>query len=69
VELAGPEDAKNLAGKCPPPDSDPFSDAEFEKIQQDWQRRISSRESHEIARMDQYQFSFIRVYSRHSRAT
>ena len=24
--VAGPEEAKNLAGKCPPPDSDPFSD-------------------------------------------
>src|SRR4030095_9716710 len=24
VRLAGPEETKNLAGKCPPPDSDPF---------------------------------------------
>ena len=23
---AGPEETKNLAGKSPPPDSDPFSD-------------------------------------------
>jgi hypothetical protein len=30
--LRGPEEAKNLAGKSPPPDSGPFSDAEFEKI-------------------------------------
>src|SRR4029453_5476983 len=30
--MAGPEGGKNLAGKCPPPDSDPFSDAEPEKI-------------------------------------
>ncbi|OLA95987.1 MAG: hypothetical protein AUH19_08755 [Verrucomicrobia bacterium 13_2_20CM_55_10] len=29
--IAGPEGAKNLAGKCPPPDSDPFDDAEFGK--------------------------------------
>src|SRR5258708_643233 len=29
--IAGPEEAKNLAGKSPPPDSDPFSDAEFGK--------------------------------------
>jgi hypothetical protein len=29
---AGPEETKNLAGGIPPPDSDPFSDAEFEKI-------------------------------------
>jgi hypothetical protein len=29
--VAGPEDAKNLAGKRPPPDSNPFSDAEFGK--------------------------------------
>jgi hypothetical protein len=26
--IAGPEEAKNLAGKKPPPVSDPFSDAE-----------------------------------------
>jgi hypothetical protein len=30
--VAGPEETKNLAGKSPPPDSDPFSDAEFGKI-------------------------------------
>ena len=29
--IAGPEEAKNPAGKGPPPDSDPFSDAEFGK--------------------------------------
>jgi hypothetical protein len=29
--LRGLEEAKNRAGKCPPPDSDPFSDAEFAK--------------------------------------
>ena len=28
LRFAGPEETKNLAGKCPPPDSDPFSDAE-----------------------------------------
>jgi len=28
---AGPEEMKNLAGECPPPDSDPFSDAQFAK--------------------------------------
>jgi hypothetical protein len=27
--IAGLEEAKNLAGESPPPDSDPFSDAEF----------------------------------------
>jgi FHA domain len=27
--VAGPEDTKNRAGRSPPPDSDPFSDAEF----------------------------------------
>jgi hypothetical protein len=27
--IAGPEETKNLAGECPPPDSNPFSDAEF----------------------------------------
>jgi hypothetical protein len=26
--IAGPEKTKNRAGKCPPPDSDPFSDVE-----------------------------------------
>jgi hypothetical protein len=30
--VAGPEEAKNLAGRYPPPDSDPFSDAEFSEI-------------------------------------
>jgi hypothetical protein len=29
--IAGPEETKNLAGKSPPPDSDPFSDVEFGK--------------------------------------
>ena len=32
VVIAGPEETKNQRGKSPPPDSDPFSDAEFEKI-------------------------------------
>ncbi|HEX4707663.1 MAG TPA: hypothetical protein VH229_08015 [Candidatus Udaeobacter sp.] len=32
LELRRPEEAKNLAGKRPPPDSDPFSDVEFGKI-------------------------------------
>ena len=31
LRSAGPEEAKNPAGKSPPPDSDPFSDAEFGK--------------------------------------
>jgi hypothetical protein len=31
LELQGPEEAKNLAEECPPPDSDPFSDSEFGK--------------------------------------
>jgi hypothetical protein len=31
-EVAGPEETKNPAGESPPPDSNPFSDAEFEKI-------------------------------------
>jgi hypothetical protein len=30
--VARPEGDENLAGKSPPPDSDPFSDAEFGKI-------------------------------------
>jgi hypothetical protein len=29
--IAGPEETKNPAGKCPPPDSDPFSDVELAK--------------------------------------
>jgi hypothetical protein len=29
--VAGSDEAKNLAGKSPPPDSDPFGDAEFAK--------------------------------------
>ena len=29
--IAGPEEAKNLAGKRAPPDSDPFNEAEFGK--------------------------------------
>jgi hypothetical protein len=31
LAMAGPEEAKNLAGKCPPSDSDPRSDDEFGK--------------------------------------
>src|SRR4030095_11210987 len=27
--VAGPEETKNLAGRSPPPDSDPFRDSEF----------------------------------------
>src|SRR5437763_1089240 len=30
--IAGPEEAKNLAGKSPPPDSDPFDGVQSEKI-------------------------------------
>src|SRR5262245_39933455 len=29
--IAGPEETKNQRGKCPPPDSDSFSDAEFDR--------------------------------------
>jgi len=29
--IAGLEEAKNLAGRSPPPDSDPFNDAQFGK--------------------------------------
>jgi len=42
---AGPEETKNLAGKCPPPDSDPFSDVEFGKISSGCQ--ASSRQNGE----------------------
>src|SRR5436190_20234887 len=31
LRIAGPEGAKNLAGKCPPPDSNPFNDVSLEK--------------------------------------
>src|SRR5438034_9869824 len=34
---AGPEETKNLAGRNSPPDSDPFSDVEFQKNLQAWQ--------------------------------
>jgi|SRR5215831_6169212 len=36
---AGSDGAKNLAGKCPPPDSNPFSDAELPKTYSGWSRR------------------------------
>jgi hypothetical protein len=29
LRIAGPEETKNLAGKCPPPDSDPFNGVEL----------------------------------------
>jgi hypothetical protein len=36
--VAGPEETKNPSGgKCPPPDSDPFSDAEFPGFPDFWQ--------------------------------
>jgi hypothetical protein len=28
LRLRVPEETKNLAGRCPPPDSNPYSDAE-----------------------------------------
>jgi hypothetical protein len=31
LRWAGPEGAKNLAGICPPPDSNPFNGVEFGK--------------------------------------
>jgi hypothetical protein len=38
--IAGPEETKNQRGKRPPPDSDPFSYAEFGKIPQAWQDKL-----------------------------
>ena len=40
--IAGPEEAKNLAGKSPPPDSDPFSDAEFGKNRANCQTQFAA---------------------------
>ena len=43
-EVAGPEETKKLAVERPPPDSDPFSDGEFEKIMPAGQaKKVSSR--------------------------
>ena len=40
VVVAGPEETKNFSGgKCPPPDSDPFSEAESGKILADCQSK------------------------------
>jgi len=39
---AGPQETKNLAGKSPPPDSDPFNDAEFGNNLQAWQDKLLS---------------------------
>jgi hypothetical protein len=39
---AGPEGAKNLAGESPPPDSNPFSDAESAKNLARLSRKIRS---------------------------
>jgi len=38
--IADPEGAKKPAGKCPPPDSDPFSDAKFQKTIPPCQEKI-----------------------------
>ena len=46
--IAGPEEAKNLAGKSPPPDSDPCSDSEFELISPAVQAQL--RRQHEPIR-------------------
>ena len=43
--VAGPEEAKNLAGKGLPPDSDPFNDAESGKLLPAWQGKIVGYES------------------------
>jgi hypothetical protein len=45
--IAGPEEAKNLAGKVPPPDSNPFGDIECEKISQS--RQALWRSSRQLA--------------------
>ena len=39
--ITGPEEAKNPAGKSPPPDSDPFSDAEVWKKSAGLPRQIA----------------------------
>jgi hypothetical protein len=41
ILIADPEEAKNPAGECPPPDSDPFNDAEFGKISPARQEKIA----------------------------
>jgi hypothetical protein len=40
--ITGPEEAKNPAGLSPPPDSDPFSDAEVWKKSAGLARQIAS---------------------------
>jgi len=44
--IAGLEEAKNLAGKCPPPDSDPRSDAEFGKNLASVSRQFAASANH-----------------------
>ena len=45
--IAGLEEAKNPGeGKCPPPDSDPFSDAKFGKILAAGQDNSTARSNH-----------------------
>jgi hypothetical protein len=41
--IAGREEAKNLAGKSPPPDSDPFSDAESGRDLADLSSQFATR--------------------------
>ena len=40
--IAGREKAKNLAGKCPPPDSDPFDGVESREDYASWSRQFGA---------------------------
>jgi hypothetical protein len=61
--VAGREKAKNPAGKCPPPDSDPFSDAEYAKNLAYLSRKFAALPNRRFKFHKSHQF-FIRTHNK-----
>jgi len=64
MEVAGPKAAKNLAGKCPPPDSDPFSEHDFEKMQLPRQAQAPQLRTAAYSSRNAVSFSSVRTTKR-----
>jgi hypothetical protein len=60
--IAGPEEAKNLAGKSPPLDSDPFGDAEFAKNLARLSRKVAASANRRLQLHERSQL-FIRPHN------
>jgi len=62
--IAGPEEAKNLAGKDPPPVSDPFSETNFEEISRARQAQLPSARIANSSSTNAVSFSSARTIKR-----